>query len=122
MPPAEVSADAHARAAVPMPARALKFTSKDTGSRQSGAVLPSASQGKRILISPIAIHGRFCNKGTTSVGPPRKHWIIRALAPANLFMSPLPLAGRCRMQGLKPTVLPSPMCGPTEVVPLLQSA
>ena len=31
------------------------------------------SQGRRILISLIAIHGRFCNKGTTSVGPPRKH-------------------------------------------------
>jgi hypothetical protein len=27
------------------------------------------SQGKRILISLIAIHGLFCNKGTTSAGP-----------------------------------------------------
>jgi hypothetical protein len=29
----------------------------------------------------------------------------------------LPIAGRFQMQGLKPTVLPSPMCGPTEVGP-----
>jgi hypothetical protein len=32
-------------------------------------------------------------------------------------MSPLPAAGQRRMQGLKPTMFRSPMCGPTEVVP-----
>ena len=58
----------------------------------------------------------LCNKGTTSVGPPRKRQIIRALAPANI---PTPFADCWPMPrtGAKAPVFLLPMCGPTEVVP-----
>ena len=46
----------------------------------------------------------------------------KGFSPCQPSYVPLPIAGRCSMQGLKPTEFALPMCGPTEVVPLLQSA